>query len=97
MTTPSRIAGALCALAVAFFLLSFAAAGCGSDKSQEPFKDAPRSGQNNDDPAEVINMPDGFSNLATKCDGHGHRVYVVYHGDHTYGSVTAINDPRCAS
>jgi len=74
--------------------LVLAIAAC-SDKAQEPFKDAPRSGQNNDDPAEVLNMPDGFSNLATKCDGHGNRVYVVYHGNHPYGTVAVIRDPGC--
>ncbi len=67
--------------------------GC-SQKMQEPFRDAPVSGHQSA-PAEVIEMPDGFSNIADKCDGHGHRVYVVFHGDGSYGSVTAIPDPSC--
>lgn len=29
-------------------------------------------------PAEVLPMPDGFSNVATRCDGHGNRIYTVY-------------------
>jgi hypothetical protein len=68
-------------------------AGC-SQKMQEPFRDAPVSGHQSA-PAEVIEMPDGFSNVADKCDGHGHRVYVVFHGDSAYGAVTAISDPTC--
>lgn len=67
-------------------------AGC--TKALEPFKDAPR-GATNSQPADIITMPDGFSNVATKCDGPN-RVYVVFHGDSAYGSVeVAPNDPRC--
>lgn len=72
---------------------SIATAGC-SVKSQEPFKDAPR-GQTNTAPADVVTMPDGFSNLASKCDGPT-RIYVIFHGDGTYGSGFGVpNDPRC--
>lgn len=68
--------------------------GCGADKAQEPFKDAPR-GSTNEQPADIIQMPDGFSNVAAKCDGTN-RVYVVFHGDNAYGTVAvAPNDPRC--
>ena len=66
--------------------------GCG--KASEPFKDAPR-GQTNDEPADTMTFPDGFSNVATKCDGPN-RVYVVFKGDLAYGSVDVVpNDPRC--
>lgn len=75
-------------------LLIFAMVGCGADKAQEPFKDAPR-GNTNESPADIIQMPDGFSNVAAKCDGTN-RVYVVFHGDNAYGTVAvAPNDPRC--
>lgn len=68
--------------------------GACSDKATEPFKDAPR-GDVNGEPADVLRMPDGFSNVATKCDGPN-RVYVVFHGDSSYGSVAVVeNDPRC--
>jgi hypothetical protein len=40
-------------------------------------------------------MPDGFNNLATKCD-HGQRIYVSYHGDGSYGFGFAAPDPACA-
>jgi hypothetical protein len=82
---PAAIAGAL--------LLGFTA---GCSKFTEPFKDAPRSSVDNGKPADLIRMPDGFSNAATKCD-HGNRVYVIYHGDTGYGSIAVVaNDPTCA-
>lgn len=63
-------------------------------KATEPFKDADRAGTNNT-PADTITMPDGFSNVATKCD-HGNRVYVIFHGDNTYGSIAVVpGDPTC--
>lgn len=88
LTTKTRILAAAAMAAAALTL-----AGC-SQKAQEPFRDAPVSGHQSS-PAEVIEMPDGFSNIADKCDGHGHRVYVVFHSDGSYGSVAAIADPSC--
>ncbi|MFL6077967.1 MAG: hypothetical protein ACJ73S_31770 [Mycobacteriales bacterium] len=85
-----RVAAGLAVLAA----LVLTAAGCG-DKANEPFRDAPRSDTTNSSAAEVIEMPDGFNNLASKCDGPN-RVYVTYHGDRAYGSVAVVpNDPRC--
>lgn len=40
--------------------LTLALAGCG-DKFAEPFKDAPRSGNENGAPMDLIRMSDGFS------------------------------------
>jgi DNA phosphorothioation-dependent restriction protein DptG len=82
-------AAVIALIVVAVFGLS----ACG--KALEPFNDAGVAGENNGK-ATVINMPDGFSNVATKCD-NGNRVYVVYHGDNAYGSVAVVpNDPTCA-
>lgn len=65
---------------------------CG--KAMEPFKDAGIS-ETNDLPATLIRMPDGFSNIAAKCDGTA-RVYTVFHGDEVYGSVAVVpNHPAC--
>jgi len=76
-------------------LLATTAGSCNS-KFTEPFRDAPRSSTTNGAPADVIEMPDGFSNLATKCD-HGNRIYVAYHGDLGYASVAVVaGDPTCA-
>lgn len=80
-------------LALAGSLVATSLGGC--SKYTEPFKDAPRTGVNNGVPADLIRMPDGFSNMATKCD-HGNRVYVVYHGDNAYGAMAVVaNDSTC--
>lgn len=76
-------------------VFALALAGCGESRED--------AGINNRDvgPADIINMPDGFSNVAHKCDGPN-MVYVIYHGSSTegakaYGSVAVVaNDPRCA-
>lgn len=69
-------------------------ASCGAQKMNEPFRDAPR-GATNSAPADVIEMPDGFSNAATKCD-HGNRLYVLFKGDQPYGAVAVVpQDPTC--
>lgn len=76
-------------------LLALVLTGCG-EKANEPFKDADR-GETNSDPADVGQMPDGFSNYATKCD-HGNRVYVLFKGDNPYGSIAVVpNDTSCTS
>lgn len=65
------------------------------NKLTEPFKDAPRSGIDNNTPMDVVNGSDGFSNLGTKCD-HGNRVYVAYHGNSNYAAVAVVpQDPTC--
>jgi hypothetical protein len=73
-------------------LALLALAGC--SKALEPFQDAPR-GSTNSQPADIITNPDGFSNVAAKCDGPN-RVYVAFHGDSAYGAIAVVpNDPRC--
>jgi len=77
----------------AALLLVLTAESC--DKYAEPYKDAPRSGTTNTKPADTITFPDGFSNVATKCD-HGNRLYVAYKGDEAKASITVVpNDPTC--
>jgi len=82
------------AVGVAALAVSLGAlASCGQ-KAQEPFQDAER-GATNDSPADTITFPDGFSNVASKCDGPN-RVYVLFKSDAAYGSVDVVpNDPRC--
>lgn len=66
----------------------------GNEKLSEPLRDAPIRDRNNA-PADTITMPDGFSNVAVKCDGPN-MVYVIFKGNQGYGSVAvAPNDPRC--
>ena len=82
----------LAAAVAAVTLLTLA--GC-SAKGTEPFKDAPRSSNDNGQPADLVRMPDGFSNAATKCD-HGNRLYIAYHGDSPYAALAVVaDDPTC--
>ena len=90
--TKKAMAGAIL-LGVVLGVLLVALVGCG--KAMEPFNDANVSGQDKG-PAEVINMPDGFSNIASKCN-HGNRVYTAYHANSPYAAVAVVpNDPSCA-
>lgn len=76
--------------------LSLTALTACSDKAMEQFNDAEISGSN-DGSAEVINFPDGFSNVATKCD-NGNRVYVLFKGDAAYGGIAVVpNDASCGA
>lgn len=85
----SKIRLAFGAAAVAVVL---AVAGC--SKTTETFNDAPINSKN-DLPADVYSMPDGFSNVASKCDGKGHRIFVAYHGDSAYAAIAVIDDVAC--
>lgn len=68
--------------------------GC-TQKALEQYKDAPRATEVDKSPARVLVNPDGFSNVAMKCDGPN-MVYVLFKGDAAYGGVAvAPNDPRC--
>ena len=70
-----------------------ALAGC--SKFTEPYKDAPRSGNDNGAAADLIRMPDGFSNVAAKCDGPN-RIYVAYKGNSNRAALAVVaGDPRC--
>lgn len=74
-------------------LLVLGLSGC-SGKAMEQFKDA-KVGDRNTESADTMTFPDGFSNVATKCDGPN-RVYVIFHGDSAYGSIAVVpNDERC--
>lgn len=76
-------------------IIVFAVGGC-SAKDLETGKDAPRSDVVNRTPADRITMPDGFSNVATKCD-HGNRIYVAFHYDNPYAAIAAVaGDPTCS-
>jgi hypothetical protein len=74
-------------------VLMITLAGCNRFNETRGRGDAP-VGHRDDTPAEIINMPDEFGNVAVKCDGHGHRVYVVTHNK-TDAPVTVIDDPSC--
>lgn len=89
---PSKITRAI-AGSLAAGILAMSLTGCLGDKNTEPFRDSPRTAQTNTGPAEVIEMPDGFNNLATKCD-NGNRVYVTYHDNGAYGAVAVVPNAK---
>lgn len=80
-------------LLVGLSLSALVLAGC-TPKATEPYRDAPVA-RRDSSAAEVYTMPDGFSNFAGKCDGHGHRVFVAFKGDDNRAAITAIDDPSC--
>lgn len=45
--------------------------------------------------AKVLNEPHGFENVAVKCDGYGHRVFVTDSNGDQSSSVAVINDANC--
>jgi hypothetical protein len=69
---------------------------CGSSNSSftEFMQDADVSSRNTA-PADVINFPDGFPNVSTKCD-NGNRIYVT-RGNPDGGRDIAVvaDDPSC--
>jgi len=83
------------ALAALLAVIALTAAGCGIGKLTEPFRDAPTTGQLQDNVATDVTMPDGMNNVATKCLSRGIRVTVIYHGDGSYGAVSTVADPNC--
>lgn len=75
-------------------LITVTTTGC-LDKATESLKDSP-VGNRNESPADVMSFPDGYSNVASKCDGPN-RVYVAFKGDSNRAAVSVVaNDPRCA-
>lgn len=70
--------------------------GCGWQDEQNERRgrgDAP-VGEVVDLPVDVIQMPDRFSNVATACDGHGHRVFVTTKSDQSR-FLAVIDDETC--
>jgi hypothetical protein len=77
----------------AALLIAIPVAGCSGYNNARGKGDAP-VGTSDDSPAQILNMPDGFGNVAMKCDGHGHRVFVPTHAK-TDPPVTVVDDASC--
>lgn len=73
------------------------AAGCNSANDRDGTGDAP-VGRADPSPADIINMPDGWPNIATKCDVYqpGKRIYVPSHKNNDVQPVL-VDDPSCGS
>lgn len=80
---PAAIAGAA--------LLVVLTTGCSS--FTEPYNDAPVKVKD-DSAAEIYSMPDGFANVASKCDRHGNRIYST-RTDGGEAMAVVANDPSC--
>jgi hypothetical protein len=78
----------------AAILAVLALAGCSGYNDARGRGDAPAR-QLPKQPVDVYPMPDRFGNVATLCDGHGHRLFVVTHSK-TDAPVTVIEDPSCS-
>ena len=82
-------------IAAGVVALALTMSACSWESFTEPFKDAPR-GKTNEGVADLVTMPDGFSNWATKCD-HGNRIYAAYHGEQGpfAAGMVVPQDPTC--
>jgi hypothetical protein len=68
-----------------------ALAGCGAPERQN----AHQTGNVDRSAAEVLAMPDHYNNVADKCDGHGHRIYVTSNKDQAPSNMVVIDDKTC--
>jgi hypothetical protein len=87
---------ALMILAVAAILIvmTFGSCGWNDDRNEERGRGDAPVGNIVDEPVDVIQMPDRFSNVAHACDGHGHRVYVTTKSDQSR-FMAVIDDAAC--
>jgi hypothetical protein len=93
MKLPGRtVRTALLAGAALVAVVGSTAGACGA-KGTGDAPVEPVSSQNNN-PAHIINMPDGFPNVAFKCDGKV-GIYVVSHAKTDVAPVIVQNDVRC--
>lgn len=67
--------------------------GVGPDQSREDANDTRNVDKTS---PEVIAFNNHFPNVETKCDGHGHRIFVTSRGDSgTYFRLVVRADPSC--
>ena len=78
-------------LLAACAVVALAAAGC----TQKERVNAHRSTNVDRTPAEVYAMPNFYNNVASKCDGHGHRIFVTSNKSSAPSNLIVINDASC--
>lgn len=82
-----RLALAAAALALV------ASSACSSFNDARGRGDAP-VGNRDEQPRDVVFFPDGYSNIAHACDGHGHRIFVTtQNGNGKF--LVVLADPTC--
>lgn len=70
-------------------------AGCGQAERQNAHR-VP-SGQIDRTPPQILSMPNYFNNVAVKCDGHGHRVFVTSNKDRAPSNIVVVDDETCGA
>ena len=70
-------------------------AGCGAPERQNAHQSP--SGQIDRSPAQILAMPDHYNNVATKCDHHGHRIFITSNKDAAPSNLIVIADETCAN
>lgn len=78
-------------LAVTVALLGLA--GCGAPERQNAHQTP--EGQIDRTPAEIYAMPDHYNNVASKCDEHGHRIFITSNKDQAPSNLVVIEDSSC--
>ena len=78
-------------LLVAGALVALVGAGC----TQKERVNAHQSTNVDRTPAEVYAMPNYYNNVASKCDGHGHRIFVTSNKSSAPSNLVVINDTTC--
>jgi hypothetical protein len=81
-------------LAVAAAALSLSACDPGFDKAMEQFKDAP-IGPRVNKPVTIIEMPDGYGNVATVCENGVRYSTTTVGGNNEARAISVVLDPSC--
>lgn len=79
-------------------VLSLAACTGQSEFEQERGRGDAPVGEVNNDPADITNFPDGYGNIASKCDGNGWHIFQVRHTiDGPRPAPIVVRDEECVS
>ena len=44
----------------------------------------------------LASRPDHYDNVASKCDGHGHRMFVTSNKDQAPSNLVVVSDESCS-
>lgn len=69
--------------------------GCGSDTPERRNARQTPDAQVDRTPAEVYAMPDHYNNVASKCDLHGHRIFITSNKDQAPSNLVVLDDDSC--
>lgn len=78
----------------ALLLAAVALAACGNDESREDANDVTNGNVEKSAP-HVIAFNNHYPNVETKCDGFGHRLYVMTHDSAQGRNLLVIPDATC--